>query len=439
MRRLIASPPSAIVGPFPRATAQVELDGHNPSTTEMTPTKDSAAAARPDETQPSFEDALADVDTSVLDRLIELRAEQSRIEDYLSKADSLQEKVSKVVWQRVISDYKARARAIDVEAAPLRLDAQREYRKLHALRSRVDAAERDATLAKEELELRQAVGELDDDEFREKLAAPEEALAKCRQDIETIELEKARFIEAFGSEEKLAQPQPEAETRTKGQTGARAKAGDEAAADEPAPATAETPASPQAADVPADSSPAVDADDDPGVTIARMRPAAPPAASEPPSADAESDEPDRTIVVRRQPGRTGSRAKASAEAPAQPATSGGGEGDDRTFVLPAAALLLSIGDAEPTVHRLSAITYMGRLDDNQLQIARSGVSRRHALIEGTPDGFRLKDLGSQNGTFCNGERVSERVLVDGDRIVIGDAKLVFQSPWPKPGDSGQGA
>jgi predicted component of type VI protein secretion system len=47
------------------------------------------------------------------------------------------------------------------------------------------------------------------------------------------------------------------------------------------------------------------------------------------------------------------------------------------------------------------------------------VSRRHAKIERTPEGFMLSDLESKNGTFLNGKEVKEAVRVqDGDEIQI---------------------
>lgn len=47
------------------------------------------------------------------------------------------------------------------------------------------------------------------------------------------------------------------------------------------------------------------------------------------------------------------------------------------------------------------------------------VSRRHARIERTPNGFVLTDLGSKNGTFVNGRQVREpHLLQDGDEIQI---------------------
>ena len=47
------------------------------------------------------------------------------------------------------------------------------------------------------------------------------------------------------------------------------------------------------------------------------------------------------------------------------------------------------------------------------------VSRKHAKIERTPNGFMLTDLDSKNGTFLNGRQVREpQVLQDGDEIQV---------------------
>ena len=100
----------------------------------------------------------------------------------------------------------------------------------------------------------------------------------------------------------------------------------------------------------------------------------------------------------------------------------------RTSILSRAAVYVSLGGAETTEHHLGAISLIGRTEENHIRLTGPGVSRRHALIKGTPTGFVLKDFGSQNGTFVNGERVSEteRPLVEGDRIVIGEAQLLLR-------------
>jgi pSer/pThr/pTyr-binding forkhead associated (FHA) protein len=56
------------------------------------------------------------------------------------------------------------------------------------------------------------------------------------------------------------------------------------------------------------------------------------------------------------------------------------------------------------------------------------VSRRHARIVVEPAAIRLEDLGSVNGVYVNGQRVNgTRLLVAGDRIVIGKQELVVRA------------
>ncbi len=100
--------------------------------------------------------------------------------------------------------------------------------------------------------------------------------------------------------------------------------------------------------------------------------------------------------------------------------------EDRTFIV-AEALLLSEADNGQAVNfRLTALTYIGRSEDNQLRLLDPGVSRRHVLVMATPGGYTIRDLGSQNGTYVNGNRVDESPLTDGDRITIGEINLVFR-------------
>ena len=69
---------------------------------------------------------------------------------------------------------------------------------------------------------------------------------------------------------------------------------------------------------------------------------------------------------------------------------------------------------------------IGRHPDCAMTVPSAQASRRHAAVR--LDGGRafLRDLGSTNGTFHNGERVAdERELAPGDRIEIGDTTLTF--------------
>src|SRR5204863_223436 len=55
------------------------------------------------------------------------------------------------------------------------------------------------------------------------------------------------------------------------------------------------------------------------------------------------------------------------------------------------------------------------------------TSRRHASITATPGGFSLRDEGSSNGTFVNGQRIQEHALRPGDEIRIGANVFRFEA------------
>jgi pSer/pThr/pTyr-binding forkhead associated (FHA) protein len=70
---------------------------------------------------------------------------------------------------------------------------------------------------------------------------------------------------------------------------------------------------------------------------------------------------------------------------------------------------------------------IGRHSRSDLRLNFASASRHHARIERVRGGFRIRDLGSTNGTWLGDQRIEERLLRDGDTIRIGDARLVFKS------------
>lgn len=68
---------------------------------------------------------------------------------------------------------------------------------------------------------------------------------------------------------------------------------------------------------------------------------------------------------------------------------------------------------------------VGRAADNTICIAHESVSRYHAVIEKTPDGFRISDKGSLNGVVVGGEKVASAILVDEAKIILGKYHIVL--------------
>ena len=70
-------------------------------------------------------------------------------------------------------------------------------------------------------------------------------------------------------------------------------------------------------------------------------------------------------------------------------------------------------------------TTVGRHPDSDIFLDDVTVSRRHAEVLREDEGVRVRDLGSLNGSYVNGDRVEERALSTGDEVQIGRFKLLF--------------
>ncbi|MGB3572607.1 MAG: adenylate/guanylate cyclase domain-containing protein [Phormidesmis sp.] len=80
---------------------------------------------------------------------------------------------------------------------------------------------------------------------------------------------------------------------------------------------------------------------------------------------------------------------------------------------------------------------VGRSDDNNFVLGDRWISRNHAMLQFMDTGeYYLIDLGSRNGSFINGRRVSVPVtLHNGDAITFGQTELNFYCPALKPVDN----
>ncbi|HEV3304036.1 MAG TPA: FHA domain-containing protein [Planctomycetaceae bacterium] len=79
---------------------------------------------------------------------------------------------------------------------------------------------------------------------------------------------------------------------------------------------------------------------------------------------------------------------------------------------------------------------IGREDDCHLRSTSEFVSRHHCVLILDEYTLRIRDLGSQNGTFVNGRRIvrGELTLLDGDAVSIGDLDFHIDCALATPQD-----
>jgi pSer/pThr/pTyr-binding forkhead associated (FHA) protein len=99
-----------------------------------------------------------------------------------------------------------------------------------------------------------------------------------------------------------------------------------------------------------------------------------------------------------------------------------------TIAMSPAMLIEDRGGLPGAHHRLGRVTTLGRTPDTKIVVHTKEVSRRHAEIVMAGGGYLVKDLGSPNGTFVNGERITEHRLKEGDKVTLGGKVFVFKAP-----------
>ncbi len=90
-----------------------------------------------------------------------------------------------------------------------------------------------------------------------------------------------------------------------------------------------------------------------------------------------------------------------------------------------AYLIVLAGSAVGEMYKISKNeTTIGRGSQADIQVIDEGISRRHASIRLDGDRVVVADLGSTNGTFLNGEKVTSQALSDGDKIQVGSTTIL---------------
>lgn len=97
-------------------------------------------------------------------------------------------------------------------------------------------------------------------------------------------------------------------------------------------------------------------------------------------------------------------------------------------------LVIATGDDPSVLNLHGKSVTVGRAPDNDVVLHGPNISRRHCRLEALPGGtWRLEDLRSTNGTYLNGEPVSQMALEHDDRILIGQMMIMYvdddRDPW----------
>ncbi|MFN7976720.1 MAG: FHA domain-containing protein [Vicinamibacterales bacterium] len=153
-------------------------------------------------------DSIDQIDVTCVAELGVIKQDRDRLEGFRARADLLKDRVDGVVYRRVLDDYDRKRAELDARAAPLTATARAQYQALLALERQVQSAYNDARLAKEELEFRHAVGELDEGELQTRIAEPDGVIERLQIDLDAVIGLKAKFVAVVPSEDVLLPPAP---------------------------------------------------------------------------------------------------------------------------------------------------------------------------------------------------------------------------------------
>ena len=366
-------------------------------------------------------DELRAIDTSAIEELCTIKEEQELLQSRLAAMDEKKGDVSEAVFERVRQDYETRHESLEQQARPLKEQARGEYAKLRALHSSCQQALEAAVLDKEELEFRNGLGEFEEDEFSRRMKECEELVEQRTAELEEAEKLRGRFVEAFHSEEELEQPEPE--PGPPGPEEQEEEALDQAGSDEPDEhgdgeedrPPSQTEAEPVGAEATMDASstePGLALDDQP----TEAGPVVETGATEPGAALDEGATEVGVALDLPQP-EAGGQVEAAAAAD---------DPEGATMMLRGSRLQAVYDDGSTEEFVLGVEpTPIGRAPDNAIQLKGDTISRYHAQVVMDADGYLLRDLGSENGTLVNGERVREHRLTAGDEVQVGQVLLVF--------------
>jgi len=93
-------------------------------------------------------------------------------------------------------------------------------------------------------------------------------------------------------------------------------------------------------------------------------------------------------------------------------------------------VVLSAGMTGRTQELKAEKTTVGRVEDNTFQITEPSVSSHHCEVLLRGSDVVIRDLNSTNGTYINGEKVTERVMKPGQILRLGQVEIRLETDAP---------
>jgi hypothetical protein len=392
-----------------------------------------------------MQDQMPDIDTSGIEALQTIKKELDVIAERLDKMETMKEKVSEQVYQKVFQDYNAKRDDLLTEAQPLKVEVRQQYRTLKSAMVELESELSDLKLQREELDFRKELGEFEDSFYDDEVKKLDlDSTGKQADMDEALEM-KELFLSVFDSEEDLeaSEPEPVPEPELEPEPLAEVEesivepeSNIEADLDEP---LAEVEEDPELLEEEADEAFAEDIDlEDDEEHDASLEDSLGPLPEVEDTIDEEhlDDDLEDLDVDDGDPGETaampldiGGPPEPPAMVPPPPPAPPGAEGDDPdgTMIISNPKIIARNNDIEGQVFVLGmSTTSIGRSPENDVHLTEDRISRKHAQIAFGPGGYAIYDLNSENGSFVNGTRIREHFLSDGDIVMIGSYKFLYR-------------
>lgn len=353
--------------------------------------------------------------------------EFERYQTFINKAKSQSSKFAAAVVEKVIKDNTEKSQKVVEEIIPLVGDIEDVIGTLTGDKQKILDGRQTSQFALEELELRMAIGEMDDKQFEEESGSLKAAIGSIDARVGVVEGELSHFRDVMsrwstlGTSSGFLSPEPAAPKKEEKKADKKGKGAQEAA---PAPsAPPRRPEPMEEIEVEAEADVAVAEEE---LDVSGFEEERPEARIEKTSiAEDLSDilgEAEQVGQARQEEiDILGDEEEVEVEA-------GAADEVSATEESRRAVLLYQEATPEEQIYPFNGDELtLGRGRDNDIQVKNdSKVSRYHCKLYRRGPNFYIEDNKSANGTLVNGELITERRLFGGEEVIIGETFFRFR-------------